>query len=117
MQRVTCCVCRAKLGPLLGRVTAGVIADVEQLAGRLQSSERLLRREVEEYNNDPSAGASQGLCSIKVCVCWGGLIHGGVCRQLVHCALNLSSLQCRTPRHWMWISHDTSDVAVVSGQS
>lgn len=70
MQRVTCCVCRAKLGPLLGRVTAGVIADVEQLAGRLQSSERLLRREVEEYKNDPSAGASQGLCLIKVCACW-----------------------------------------------
>jgi hypothetical protein len=48
-------------------VTAGIVADVEQLAGRLQSSERLLRREVEDYKNDPSAGASQGLCSIKVC--------------------------------------------------
>jgi hypothetical protein len=58
--------CRAKLGPLLARVVAAIIADLEQLAGRLQSSERLLRREVEEYKKDPSAGASQGLCSIKV---------------------------------------------------
>jgi len=44
----------------------GVVSDVEQLAQRLQSSERLLRREVQEYKKDPSAGASQGLCSIKV---------------------------------------------------
>lgn len=57
---------RAKLGPLLERAVAAITADLEQLAGRLQSSERLLRREVEEYKKDPSAGASQGLCSIKV---------------------------------------------------
>jgi hypothetical protein len=50
----------------LARIIAGICADVEQLAGRLQNSERLLRREVEEYKKDPSAGASQGLCSIKV---------------------------------------------------
>lgn len=60
-------VCRSKLAPLLARIIAGICADVEQLAGRLQNSERLLRREVEEYKKDPSAGASQGLCSIKVC--------------------------------------------------
>lgn len=61
-----CSACRAKLGPLLARVLAGIVADLEQLAGRLQSNERLLRREVEEYKKDPSDGASQGRCTIKV---------------------------------------------------
>jgi hypothetical protein len=57
---------RSKVATLLSRVIAGITADVLQLAGRLQGSERLLRREVEEYRKDPSAGASKGLCSIKV---------------------------------------------------
>lgn len=57
---------QSKLAPLLSRAVTGVVSDVEQLAQRLQSSERLLRREVQEYKKDPSAGASQGLCSIKI---------------------------------------------------
>lgn len=57
---------RSKVAALLSRIIAGITADVLQLAARLQGSERLLRREVEEYRKDPSAGASKGLCSVKV---------------------------------------------------
>lgn len=59
---------RSKLAPLLSRIVAGVTADVEQLAQRLQSSEHLLRQEVDKNKQDPSAGASQGLCPIKVII-------------------------------------------------
>lgn len=57
---------RSKLAPLLARLVAGVVSDLEALAQRLQSNERLLRREVADYKKDPSAGATQGMCSIKV---------------------------------------------------
>lgn len=36
------------------------------MAARLQSSEQLLRRELQQYSKDPSAGAAQGLSPIKV---------------------------------------------------
>lgn len=71
---------RSKVATLLARVVAGITADVLQLAARLHGSERLLRREVEEYRKDPSAGASKGLCSIKV----GGRL------SMVHCMLHAS---------------------------
>ncbi|KAF6250704.1 hypothetical protein COO60DRAFT_1629458 [Scenedesmus sp. NREL 46B-D3] len=51
--------CRAKMGSILD-------TDVEQMAARLQSSEQLLRNELQQYSKDPSAGAAQGLNSIKV---------------------------------------------------
>lgn len=56
----------AKVAPLLARCVAATVADVEALALRLQSSERLLQREVSDYAKDRSAGASQGLCPVKV---------------------------------------------------
>jgi hypothetical protein len=58
--------CRSKLAPLLSRTIASIVAEVEQMASRLQSSEQLLRRELQQYSKDPSAGAAQGLNSIKV---------------------------------------------------
>jgi hypothetical protein len=57
---------RSKLAPLLARTIATIVAEVEQMAARLQSSEQLLRRELQQYSKDPSAGAAQGLNSIKV---------------------------------------------------
>lgn len=60
-------ICRSKLAPLIARTITAIIADVEQTASRLQSSEQLLRRELQSYSKDPSAGAAQGLNSVKVC--------------------------------------------------
>jgi hypothetical protein len=57
---------RSKLAPLLARTIAVIVAEVEQMAARLQSSEQLLRRELQQYSKDSSAGAAQGLNSIKV---------------------------------------------------
>jgi hypothetical protein len=57
---------RSKLAPLLARTIAAIVAEVEQMAARLQSSEKLLRGELQQCSKDPSAGAAQGLNSIKV---------------------------------------------------
>ncbi len=51
---------------MLARTIAAVITDTVQLADRLQNTEQGLRRELFEYNKDPSAGAMQGLSPIKV---------------------------------------------------
>lgn len=72
MSCLSCLYRRSRLAPLLARTIAGIISDVEQLAQRLQSSERLLRQEVDQYSKDPSAGASQGLCPVKVSCCKKG---------------------------------------------
>jgi hypothetical protein len=53
------------VAPLLARSLAAICCDVEALAARLQSNERLLRREVQEFAGDPAAGACQGLCPVK----------------------------------------------------
>ncbi|WIA31508.1 hypothetical protein OEZ86_002401 [Tetradesmus obliquus] len=57
---------QSKLAPLLARTIATIVAEVEQMAARLQSSEQLLRRELQQYSEDPSAGAAQGLNPIKI---------------------------------------------------
>jgi hypothetical protein len=65
------------------------------MAARLQSSEQLLRRELQQYSKDPSAGAAQGLNSIKVSLTAPGilcLVHSEVMSWLCMMALSRQHL-------------------------